>query len=73
MSGLITDKDEQAWNDNENQLDDYSDNDRRQAFFIAHHQMMAYHHVVGCLDMYRTKVLLYRTMVLMACLTKVRR
>ncbi len=29
--------------------------------------------VVGHLDMYRTKVLLYRTMVLMARLTKVRR
>ncbi len=29
--------------------------------------------VVGRLDMYRTKVLLYRTMVLMARLTKVRR
>jgi hypothetical protein len=28
--------------------------------------------VVGCLDMYRTKVLMYRMMVLMACLTKVR-
>ncbi len=31
------------------------------------------HPVVGRLDMYRTKVLLYRTMVLMARLTKVRR
>jgi hypothetical protein len=29
--------------------------------------------VVGRLDMYRTKVLMYHTMVLMACLTKVRR
>jgi hypothetical protein len=29
MSGLITDKDEQAWNDDENQFDDYSDNNRR--------------------------------------------
>ncbi len=29
--------------------------------------------VISCLDMYRTKVLMYRTMVLMACLTKVRR
>jgi hypothetical protein len=28
--------------------------------------------VVSRLDMYRTKVLMYRTMVLMACLTKVR-
>jgi hypothetical protein len=30
------------------------------------------HGVVGRLDMYRTKVLMYRTMVLMASLTKVR-
>jgi hypothetical protein len=30
-------------------------------------------HVVSRLDMYRTKVLRYRTMVLMARLTKVRR
>ncbi len=29
--------------------------------------------VVGCLDMYRTKVLLYHTMVLLARPTKVRR
>ncbi len=29
--------------------------------------------VVSRLDMYRTKVLMYRTMVLLACLTKVRR
>jgi hypothetical protein len=39
----ITDKDEQAWNDDKNRFDDYSDNNRRQAFFIAHHQMLAYH------------------------------
>jgi hypothetical protein len=32
-----------------------------------------YDYVVGRLDMYRTKVLLYRTMVLLALLTKVRR
>jgi hypothetical protein len=43
MSGLITDKDERAWNDDKNQFDDYSDNDCRQVFFLAHHQMMAYH------------------------------
>ncbi len=30
-------------------------------------------YVVGQLDMYHTKVLLYRTMVLLACPTKVRR
>jgi hypothetical protein len=43
MSGLITDKDEQAWNDDKNQFDNYSDNDCRQAFFLAFHQMLAYH------------------------------
>ncbi len=43
MSGLITDKDERAWNNDENQFDHYSGNDRRQAFFLVHHQMLAYH------------------------------
>jgi hypothetical protein len=43
MYGWITDKDKQALNDDENQFDDYSDNNRRQAFFLLHHQMMAYH------------------------------
>jgi hypothetical protein len=43
MYGRITDKDEQAWNDDKNQFDDYSDNNRRQEFFLAHHQMLAYH------------------------------
>jgi hypothetical protein len=43
MSGLITDKDEGAWNDDENQFDNYSDNNCRQAFFLVHHQMLAYH------------------------------
>jgi hypothetical protein len=43
MSNLITDKDEQAWNDNEDHFDNYSDDNRRQAFFLAHHQMLAYH------------------------------
>jgi hypothetical protein len=43
MSGLITDKDERAWNDKEIQFDYYSDNNHRQAFFHAHHQMLAYH------------------------------
>jgi hypothetical protein len=43
MSGLITYKDEQAWNDDKNQFDDYSDNNCRQAFFLLHPQMMAYH------------------------------
>jgi hypothetical protein len=40
MSGLITDKEEQASNDDKNQFDDYSDNNRRQAFFLLHHQML---------------------------------
>jgi hypothetical protein len=43
MCGWITDKDEQAWYNEENWFDDYSDNDCRQAFFLAHHQMLAYH------------------------------
>jgi hypothetical protein len=44
MSGLITDKDEQAWNNYVDHFDDYSDVDCRQAFFLVHHQMLAYHH-----------------------------
>jgi hypothetical protein len=43
LYGWINDKDEQVWNDDENRFDDSSDNDRRQAFFLAHHQMLAYH------------------------------
>jgi hypothetical protein len=43
MYGQITDEDKQAWNDDENRFDDYSDNNRRQAFFLSHHQMLAYH------------------------------
>ncbi len=43
MSGQITDKDEQAWNHDQNQFDDYSDDDCRQACFLEHHQMLAYH------------------------------
>jgi hypothetical protein len=39
MSGLITDEDEQAWNDDKNQFDDYSDNNCSQAFFLSNHQM----------------------------------
>jgi hypothetical protein len=41
MSGLITDKDERAWNDNKNQFDNYSD---RQAFSLVHHQTLACYH-----------------------------
>jgi hypothetical protein len=43
MYGQITDKDERAWNNDKNRFDDYSDKNRRQAFFLAHHQMLAYH------------------------------
>jgi hypothetical protein len=43
MSGLIIDKDERAWNNDKNWFDDYSDNDRRQAFFLLHHQVLTYH------------------------------
>ena len=43
MYGQITDEDEQAWNKDESRFDDSSDNDRRQAFFLAHHQMLAHH------------------------------
>jgi hypothetical protein len=43
MFGRITGEDDQASNNDENGFDDYSDNDRRQAFFLAHHQMLAYH------------------------------
>ncbi len=43
MYGWITDKDEREWNDEENKFDEYSDNNRRQAFFLSHHQMLAYH------------------------------
>jgi hypothetical protein len=43
MYGWINDKDKLAWNDDENQFNDSSDNNRRQAFFLAHHQMLAYH------------------------------
>jgi hypothetical protein len=43
MYGRITDKDEQSWNKDKNQFDNSSDNNRRQAFFLAHHQRLAYH------------------------------
>jgi hypothetical protein len=43
MYDWITDKDEQAWNDDKYGFDDYSNNYHRQAFFLAHHQMLAYH------------------------------
>jgi hypothetical protein len=43
MYGRITDKDKQAWNNEKNRFDEFSCNNRRQAFFLAHHQMLAYH------------------------------
>jgi hypothetical protein len=43
MYGWITDEDEQAWNKDESQFDDSSDNNRWQAFFLAHHQILAHH------------------------------
>jgi hypothetical protein len=39
----INDEDKQVWNSDINPFDDSSDNDCRQAFFLAHHQMLAYH------------------------------
>ncbi len=43
MYGWITDEDEQAWNEDKSWFDDSSDNNRRQAIFLAHHQMLAHH------------------------------
>jgi hypothetical protein len=43
MYGRITNVDERAWNEDNNRFDDSSDNNHRQAFFIAHHQMLAHH------------------------------
>ena len=43
MSKLIIDKNEQAWSNNEDHFDDYSEDDHRQVFFLAHHQVLAYH------------------------------
>jgi hypothetical protein len=43
MYGRINDKDKRAWNNDENRFNDSSDNNRRQAFFLANHLMLAYH------------------------------
>jgi hypothetical protein len=43
MSSLIKDKNEQAWSGDEDHFDDYSDINRRQGFFLGHHQVLAYH------------------------------
>jgi hypothetical protein len=61
-----------GWQDPADRVDDDNDGeDEGNAFFKWHRRHGA--PVVGRLVMYRTKVLLYRTMVLMARLTKVRR
>jgi hypothetical protein len=43
MYSWIDEEDKEVWNNDENQFDDSSDNNRRQVFFLAHHQMLAYH------------------------------
>jgi hypothetical protein len=43
LNGRINDEDEQVWNDDKYRFDDSSDNNRRQVFFLTHHQMLAYH------------------------------
>ncbi len=47
MYGRITDEDEQAWREDESRFEDSSDNNRRQAFFLAHHQMLAHHQLLS--------------------------
>jgi hypothetical protein len=42
MSGLIIGKNKQAWSDDEDHFDNYSDNGCRQVFFLAH-QVLTYH------------------------------
>jgi hypothetical protein len=44
MDGLITEDDEQEMNDEENPYNDRVDKDCSRAFFLACHQLMAYHH-----------------------------
>ncbi len=41
MYGPINDKHEQVWNNDANRFGDSSDNDHRQAFFLAHQQILA--------------------------------
>ncbi len=43
MDGLIREDDEQEMNDEENHYDNGADKERSQAFFLAYHQLMAYH------------------------------
>jgi hypothetical protein len=43
MYGRITDKNKQAWNEDKSRFNNSSDNDHRQAFFLAHHQILAHH------------------------------
>jgi hypothetical protein len=42
--GMITDKDEQARDNKDNHFENGLDNNCRQAFFLVHHQLLAYHH-----------------------------
>ncbi len=44
MSGMITEEEEHKMNDKKNHFEDGSDDDRKQAFFLAHCQLLAYHH-----------------------------
>ncbi len=44
MDGLITEDDEQEMNNEENHYDNRADEEHSQAFFLAYHQLMAYHH-----------------------------
>ncbi len=44
MSGLITEEEEQEMNDKENHFDNGLDDNCNQAFFLAHHQLLVYHH-----------------------------
>jgi hypothetical protein len=43
MDGLIMEDNEREMNDKENPYDNKVDKDRSQAFFLAYHQLMAYH------------------------------
>jgi hypothetical protein len=41
--GLVIEEDEQEMKDKENHYDNGSDKDHSRAFFLAYHQLMAYH------------------------------
>jgi hypothetical protein len=44
MDGLITEDDEREMNDKENHYNNGVDEECSQAFFLAYHLLMAYHH-----------------------------